>query len=149
MHYFFPEMQNFFLNTNQKLFGGFPGVYQSNFIGAISTSVPMLWELYGPFILRNRKYLYGYERFSQTYLIKQCNPLLFMNLFCWEWNKSSLFRKRVWTTYEAVEMKREPSQASECSLNASDLCTSRIFIDDSMGWRESLEKRETKLKSEI
>lgn len=93
--------------------------------------------------------MYGYERFFYTYLIKQYDSLLCMNYLCREWTKSSLFRKRVLTTCEAVEMKREPSKAFECSLNASDLYTSRIFIDDSVGWREFLEKRETKLKFEI
>lgn len=39
-------------------------------------------------------YVHGCEGFFYTYLIKQCDPLLFMNLFCWEWNKSSLCRKR-------------------------------------------------------
>lgn len=39
-------------------------------------------------------YVHGCEGFFCTYLIKQCDTLLFMNLFCWEWNKSSLCKKR-------------------------------------------------------
>lgn len=57
MHYFFSwNAFFFFLDTNQKLFQGcFPGRYQSNLIGPTSTSFPVSWELYGPFIQRIRK----------------------------------------------------------------------------------------------
>lgn len=48
-----------------------------------------------------------------------------MNLSYRLWGKSSLCRS-VWTSYEAVEMKREARQDFECSLNTSELFTSRM-----------------------
>lgn len=80
--------------------------------------------------------------FFYTYLIKQCDPLLFMNSFCWEWNKSCLCRERS----SRDEKKAKPS------FWVFPECFRSVYsknIDDLVGWREFLEKREAKLKFEI
>lgn len=113
-------------------------------IRATSLELPQhLLLLYVHSLPRKVIYVHGCEGFFYTYLIKQCDPLLFMNLFCWD-GTNPPFAGR-----ETVEMKRKPNQDFECSLSASDLYTPRIFIDYLVGWREFLEKRERKLKFEL
>lgn len=65
-------------------------------IRATSLELPQHLFLCGTYLFFQEK---GYmcmvlRGFFYIYLIKQCDPLLFMNSFCWEWNKSCLCRER-------------------------------------------------------